>query len=248
VDQGGFSDIAEEVPGAGAPEPGHRGLEYPLRKRALFRLLARAEENERHRIARELHDTTAQDLVAIGLNLRRLERGCIEESSRTLLDETCALLKQTQRDLRTMSYVLHPPAVEPTGLRVALETMVRGLTGRARFETRVECNVEARLDSDVEETLYRVAQEALINVCRHASACSVTIRCNRIGDRVELEVEDDGVGFDSGGEAPLLGVGLRAIRARVRAIGGSFALVPRSVGTLVSVVLPLRPIDVSPAA
>jgi len=217
-------------------------------KRALFRLLARVEEMERHRIARELHDTTAQDLVAINLNLRMLGKRYPEGPTRELLDETCAMIDQTQNDLRTMSYVLHPPPVSEAGLGAALESMVRGLARRARFHVRVESNVRDRLPEEVEEALYRVAQEALINAGKHAFPSAVIIRCNRIGERVELEIEDDGIGFESPGEAAMLGVGLRSIRARVADIGGRLEVRPSPAGTTIRVSVSLEREDAGEAA
>jgi len=240
-----FSGSVQDVPLLRAVEsaPDNRA-----EKQALFRLLARVEEMERHRIARELHDTTAQDLVAINLNLRRLGRRCRKGPPRELLDETCALIDQTQNDLRTMSYVLHPPPVSDSGLGGALEAMVHGLMRRARFQLRLESNIRSRLPGEIEEALYRVAQEALINAGKHAQPSAVTIRCNRIGDRIELEVEDDGIGFEAAGEAALLGVGLRSIKARVRDIGGSLAIVPSAHGTFIRVVVPLETEDADEAA
>jgi len=217
-------------------------------KRALFRLLARVEEMERHRIARELHDTTAQDLVAINLNLRRLGQGCPEGPARALLDETCALIDQTQNDLRTMSYVLHPPPVSEGGLGVALAAMVRGLAQRARFRVRVDSNIRERLPGDVEEALYRVAQEALINAGKHAFPSAVTIRCNLVGDRVELEIEDDGIGFEAAGDAAMRGVGLRSIRARVADVGGRLEVKPSPAGTTIRVSVSLEREDAGEAA
>jgi two-component system NarL family sensor kinase len=217
-------------------------------KRALFRLLARVEENERHRIARELHDTTAQDLVAINLNLRRLGKLFLSDADRDLLDETYALIDQTQNDLRTMSYVLHPPPVSDAGLGGALEAMVRGLAKRARFRVNLETNIRSRLPANVEEALYRVAQEALINAGKHADPSAVTIRCNRIGDWVELEVEDDGIGFQVGGGAAVLGVGLRSIQARIADVGGRLEIKPSPAGTSIRVSVPLGWEDAGEAA
>jgi two-component system NarL family sensor kinase len=236
MEQGFSARFAHDAGGVPLLRAVESSVDSGAEKRALFRLLARVEEMERHRIARELHDTTAQDLVAINLNLQRLGRRYPAGPTRELLDETCALIDQTQNDLRTMSYVLHPPPVSEAGLGAALEAMVRGLAKRARFQVRVESNIRSRLPSEVEEALYRVAQEALINAGRHANSSAVKIRCNRIGDRVVLEVEDDGIGFDAGGEAAVLGVGLRSIRARVADIGGRLDIKPgKAAGTLVRV-------------
>ena len=246
----GFSaNFARDAGGAPLLRLVESSVDSRAEKRALFRLLARVEEMERHRIARELHDTTAQDLVAINLNLQRLGKRYASGPERALLDETCALIDQTQNDLRTMSYVLHPPPVSDAGLGAALEAMVRGLAKRARFHVRVESNIRDRLPSEVEEALYRVAQEALINAGRHANPSTVTIRCNRLGQRVQLEIEDDGIGFDAGGESAMLGVGLRSIHARVTDIGGRLEITPgEAAGTMVRVSVSLRWGDTDEAA
>ena len=220
----------------------------PAHKRSLFRMLARAEEKERRRIARELHDTTSQDLVAVGLNLRRIEKVCqpapLSAETHQLFEQTSQLLRQVQQDLRTMSYVLHPPPVDEAGLAVALQTLATGLSKRGRFRVALESNLSGRIPVAIEEALYRVAQEALINCCRHAHPSKGAIRCNLVGDTVVLEVEDDGVGFDGAGEAPMLGVGLRAIRARVRAVGGEMEVVRLDQGTLVRARVPLTAVGI----
>ncbi|HYJ52969.1 MAG TPA: sensor histidine kinase [Allosphingosinicella sp.] len=249
MDQGFSAHFARDGHDAPLLRAVESSVDTRAEKRALFRLLARVEEMERHRIARDLHDTTAQDLVAINLNLRRLGRHCRAAATRELLDETCALIDQTQNDLRTMSYVLHPPPVSDGGLGAALEAMVRGLGKRARFHVRFESNIRGRLPAEIEEALYRVAQEALINAGRHANPSFVAIRCNRIGERIELEIEDDGVGFDAGGEAAMLGVGLRSIQARVADIGGGLDIKPgAAAGTLIRVSVTLERGDADEAA
>jgi len=222
-----------------SPEPPRVALgKRPRKQPALTRLLAGAEEKERRRIARELHDTTAQDLFAIDLNLHRIERSCAQPQLHELFAETCGLLKRAQHDIRTMSFLLHPPPVDEGGLATALEAMVDELGNRSGLHTVLHSNMIGRLPELFETNLYRVIQEALINVQRHAQATRAIVRCTRNGDNVTIEIEDDGIGFDVDPVAALAGVGMRAMRERVNEIDGVLTIVPLDPGTLVRAVIP----------
>jgi signal transduction histidine kinase len=222
-----------------SPEPPRVVLGKRRRKQpALTRLLAGAEENERRRIARELHDTTAQDLFAIDLNLHRIERSCAQPQLHELFSETCDLLKRAQHDIRTMSFLLHPPPVDESGLASALESMVEELGNRSGLKLLFQSNLIARLPELFETNLYRVVQEALINVQRHARATQAVVRCTRRGDFITIEIEDDGIGLAMDPEAALAGVGMRAMRDRVNEIDGVLTIVPLHPGTLVRAIIP----------
>ena len=222
-----------------SPEPPRRVLgKGPRKQPALTRLLAGAEEKERRRIARELHDTTAQDLFAIDLNLHRIERSCAQPQLHALFSETSDLLKRAQHDLRTMSFLLHPPPVDEGGLADALEVMVDELGKRSGLRTRLQSNLIGRLPERFETNLYRVVQEALINVQRHAKATRAVVRCRRDGDFITIEIEDDGIGFDDDPDAALAGVGMRAMRERVSEIDGVLTIVALDPGTLVRARIP----------
>ena len=152
--------------------------------------LMRSEETERRRIAREMHDSTVQDLVAIGLNLRRLRHLADDPVAQDVLPEVRTILTRTQQDVRTLSYLLHPPLLEEGGLVLALSSLIRGLSSRMQMRVQFETDVsDCRLPIDTEMALYRVAQEALINVHKHASATHALVNYYREAARLALMVE-----------------------------------------------------------
>ena len=114
-----------------------------------------------------------------------------------------------------MSFLLHPPPVDESGLAAALEAMVDELGNRSGLRTLFHSNLIGRLPELFETNLYRVVQEALINVQRHARATQAVVRCMRSGNFITVEIEDDGIGFDIDPRAALAGVGMRAMRERV---------------------------------
>lgn len=213
-------------------------------KQLLTEQLMRSEETERRRIAREMHDSTVQDLVAIGLNLKRLRHLAEDEVAQEVLAEVRTILKRTQRDVRTLSYLLHPPLLEEGGLSLALSSLICGLSGRMKIRVEFECNVpdsaNIRLPIDVEMALYRVAQEALINVHKHASATHALVTYHRDPDRIVLMVEDDGIGI-GGKNAQHVGsgVGIQGMRARLQQLGGVLTLSTLKHGTRLKAVIPI---------
>jgi two-component system, NarL family, sensor kinase len=213
-------------------------------KRLLTEQLMRSEETERRRIAREMHDSTVQDLVAIGLNLKRLRHLANDPVAQEVLAEVRTILTRTQQDVRTLSYLLHPPLLEEGGLVLALASLIRGLSSRMQicveFESDVPDSPDSRLPIDIEMALYRVAQEALINVHKHASATHAVVHYHREIDRLVLIVEDDGVGI-SGRNAYHVGsgVGIQGMRARLLQLGGALTLSTLRRGTRVKAVVPI---------
>jgi signal transduction histidine kinase len=213
-------------------------------KRLLTEQLMRSEETERRRIAREMHDSTVQDLVAIGLNLKRLRHLADDPVAQEVLAEVRTILTRTQQDVRTLSYLLHPPLLEEGGLVLALASLIRGLSSRMQicveFESDMPDSPDSRLPIDVEMALYRVAQEALINVHKHASATHAEVSFHREADRLVLIVEDNGVGI-SGRNAYHVGsgVGIQGMRARLLQLGGALTLSTLRQGTRLKAVVPI---------
>ena len=166
-------------------------------------------------------------------------------SSQTEISQIQSILAHTQQDVRTMSYLLHPPLVEEGGLFVALEALAQGLSKRMGIPIHVKCGAfEPRLPIEDESALYRVAQEALMNVHRHASATCVTIRYYREGGCAVLAVEDDGVGFGGRyGRRANSGVGILGMRARLEQLGGTIRLSRLDRGTTLRATLPLDRAD-----
>jgi signal transduction histidine kinase len=190
------------------------------------------EEHERRRIARELHDSTAQHLVAadlmVGVYLR--QRG---ERPDNALSSARATLAQALREIRTLSFLLHTPSSHKAGFGGMMRSFAEGFAQRSSLLLRTEIQpAEEPLSPAVELILFRVCQEAFMNVRRHANASSVTLRYAQYGAEAVLEVEDDGLGIDAGDETRL-GVGIESMRTRLQEIGGNLEIENTGHGTLV---------------
>jgi PAS domain S-box-containing protein len=215
------------------------------RERALEELhelaatLVRVQDEERRRIGRELHDSTGQYLVSLELNLTRLVRmvGPPYNSLRALADECATLARQCSSEIRTASYLLHPPLLDEIGLLSALRWLADGLRQRSGIKIELELPESLeRLPPEQELALFRVAQEALTNVHRHSKSPSVTIRLLEQEGAVIMEVEDAGRGVT---DAAALGVGLAGMRERMRQLGGALSLRTGPYGTCVQARLPV---------
>ena len=164
--------------------------------RRLSGQLLRLQDEERRKIARDLHDSTGQDLVALATMLGQL-RGSIpsvERKSRRLLSECKALADRCIREVRTLSYVLHPPVLDQAGLGDAIRDYVEGFTKRSGIQVELELSPRlGRMARDVELALFRVVQEALTNIQRHSGSQQAKIRIDRNSD-LTLEISDLGRG------------------------------------------------------
>lgn len=207
----------------------------------LGHLLEQARERERRRIAREMHDSTVQDLVAIGLMLRRLQGMVVETEACRVLGDARGVLARTQQDLRTLSYLMHPPMLDEQGLVVALRAMIAGLASRMRMRVEFVCATPGlRTSAEVENALYRVVQESLINTHKHAAATAAEVRYFREAGRLVLEVEDDGIGMDCTDDQLMgAGVGIQGMRARVEQLGGTLQLASDTCGVLIRAEFPV---------
>jgi len=215
--------------------------------RQLSGRLLRSQDEERRRIAQDLHDATGQDLVALATMLGQL-RGLIpsvERKSRRLLSECKALADRCVREVRTLSYLLHPPVLDEAGLEDAIRDYVDGFTRRSGIQVELELPPSTgRLQRDVELALFRVVQEALANVHRHSGSQQAKIRIDRNSD-LKLEISDRGRGASAsvprGDEEPRfrVGVGIASMQERVKLIGGRLEIEPTSHGTTVRVTIPL---------
>lgn len=212
-------------------------------KRLLALQLVQSEDKERRRIAREMHDSTLQDLVAIGLMLRRLHYLEGDKVAQDVLNEVRSVLSRTQREVRTLSYLLHPPLLEEGGLPLALSSLIRGLASRMDAHVDFVCNCgteEFRFPMEVEVALYRVAQEALINVQKHASATKARVRLSKEAGDLVLTIEDNGLGIGgrNGGHVGS-GVGIDGMRSRLAQLGGKLTLSNLSEGTRIRAEVPI---------
>jgi len=217
--------------------------------RALSAELMRSQDEERRRIGRDLHDSTGQTLAALELGLAQLMNDSRPSAAerRELLEHCAALATQCSTEIRTASYLLHPPLLDELGLLSALRWLADGFRQRTSLEVRLDLptGIE-RLPPDHELSLFRIAQEALTNVHRHAESPWVAIRLKAQSDSVMLEIEDGGRGIactgqaGTAGEAPPLGVGLAGMRERISQIGGTFSVESAGVGTRVRTIIPIR--------
>jgi PAS domain S-box-containing protein len=223
-----------------------RQVEAEESLRRLSGRFLRLQDEERRNIARELHDTTAQGLVAISLGLSEAlrsakdgDRGWIEA-----LEECQMLVEGCTRDVRTLSYGLHPPMLDEMGLPAALEEYVKELGKRSGLKLECVCGRDlGRLGQDAEMALFRVAQEALLNVNRHSGSATAQVMLRSVGGSVELEVKDDGKGIpperlDQLRRGTSVGVGISGMRERLHQLGGELDVMSDGSGTVVLARLP----------
>jgi ligand-binding sensor domain-containing protein/signal transduction histidine kinase len=197
--------------------------------------LLQAQDEERRRLARELHDGTSQGLTALTMNLRCAMNSGAEDRD-ALLAESLELAKQCTGEIRTLAYLLHPPLLDEVGLAVALRGYVRGFSQRSGIAVQLEVPPNlGRLSGLYEITLFRIVQEALVNVHRHAGSPSATVRLALEAGGIELEIADNGVGFAPATEP---GVGLSGMRERIQNLKGSLEIRSGDKGTTVRAVVP----------
>lgn len=207
--------------------------------------LMRLQDEERRRIGRDLHDSTGQTLAALELSLNRLAGvRTFGEEQRKLLEQCVELANRCSTEIRTASYLLHPPLLDELGLLSALRWLSDGFHDRSGIDVQLDLPASmTRLARDEELTLFRVAQEALTNIHRHADSPWAEIRFAEHEDCVVLEIEDGGTGavdmesVSTGTFA--LGVGLAGMRERIRQVGGTFGVETGRSGTIVRATLPV---------
>jgi signal transduction histidine kinase len=219
--------------------------------RQLSSRLLSLQDSERRRIARELHDSLGQYLVALKLNVdilrRSPERGELWSQSEELMERCIA-------EVRTLSYLLHPPTMDAVGIASAARWYVEGFARRSGLKLTLDAPSDpVRLPDAIELALFRVLQESLTNVHRHSGASEAHISIRRSNDQVILEVKDNGRGMEpemlkrfceSGTGA---GVGLMSMHERARELAGKFELESGSAGTSVRIAIPVPP-DYTPGA
>lgn len=195
---------------------------------------------ERAHLARELHDSVTQALFAMTLVSRSIELLVPrdQEAALSKLHDLRELQREALAEMRSLVFELQPGSIERDGLEVALRTHVTALEGRVGLPVLLDVELDERLPLDVETTLYRVAQEALHNVVRHASAAQARVRVTRDDGCAMLSVRDDGRGFDPAA-VPEGHLGLEGMRARVDRLGGTLRIETGPTGTAILVEVPL---------
>ncbi|HUA14127.1 MAG TPA: histidine kinase [Verrucomicrobiae bacterium] len=205
--------------------------------------IQKVEDEERKKIARELHDSVGQLLVALGMNLTRLRTEAPELPAvlMDLLSDSENVVDEVSREIRTISHLLHPPLLDVAGLTSAIHWYVDGFSHRSKIKVVLETDSDlGRLPADVEICLFRVVQECLTNVYRHSGSdfCSISMRHD--GQSLYLEVRDTGHGIPTDGKGQMpTGVGLLGMKERLRRISGTLEIRSSENGTVVTVAVPV---------
>jgi PAS domain S-box-containing protein len=226
-------------------------LQQSEQLRELSNRLLKIQDEERRHIARELHDSAGQLIVALGMNLAAMApRAKRDPSLAQALEDTQNLVQQLNREIRTTSYLLHPPLLDESGLPQAIQWYVQGLMERSGLEITLDIPDDfGRLSADLELAMFRILQECLTNIHRHSGSKTATIRLSRSFESVALEIQDNGKGIPleklDGIHAQRSGVGFAGMRERVRHLKGIMDIHSSGTGTTVSVTLPVSRIDPS---
>jgi PAS domain S-box-containing protein len=208
--------------------------------------LMQAQDEERRRIARELHDSAGQLLTALGINLARIAQRATENASPVTKEanDSQQLVQQLSQEIRTMSYLLHPPLLDEVGLSEALGWYTEGLAERSGLNIRLEIPEDfGRLPREMELVLFRLVQECLTNIHRHSDSKSAAITLLRGGKTVSIQIRDEGKGISPEKLAKIQsqgsGVGIRGMRERIRQFEGVMNIQSNGTGTTISFVFPL---------
>ncbi len=229
-------------------QAGEELRQYSHNLQILSQHLVAAQETERRRIARELHDSTAQWLAALAMNLAVLNgaAGELNPKASKLLADSLKILDQCSQEVRTLSYLLHPPSLDALGLAGAMEEYTDGFASRSGLQVKLDVPEDLpRLPREHELALFRFLQESLANVHRHSGSPTANIRLERDGHEVRLEVSDTGHGMkvtsSNGADEARprrVGVGIAGMRERLRQLGGSLEIDSTAQGTTVRARVP----------
>ncbi len=216
--------------------------------RELSRRLFQMQDEEHRRIARELHDSIAQELAAVSMNLGQLQKRIEGPDLITdnLLSDSMALVEHCNREIRTISHLLHPPLLDELGLRRALQDYIEGFAGRSAIATTLDVAEDLdRLPAEIETALFRVVQESLGNIHRHSGSTTAAVRIRRDAGTVRLEISDEGGGVPPGLRlrnkemSVPVGVGIAGMRERLRQVGGQLEIESSDRGTTVRAIVTL---------
>jgi PAS domain S-box-containing protein len=224
-----------------------RNVEVLLQSEQLRELSSRlqqTQDDERRRIARELHDSAGQVITVLGLNLASIAQGVGRNAKvGKAIEESRELVHQLGNEIRTMSYLLHPPLLDENGLPGAIQWYIQGLAERSSLKCELIVPKDfGRLSEDMEVTIFRIVQECLTNIHRHSGSKTATISLSRKGESVSLEIRDEGKGIPEERLAKIqghrTGVGITGMRERVRYLNGTIEIQSNASGTKISVTLP----------
>lgn len=213
--------------------------------RDLSARLLQLQDDERRRIARELHDSVGQLLAGLTMNLSAV-RTDIDRLSKTAtaLTDSEVLVQEMSKEIRTISYLLHPPLLDEAGLSSALRWYIDGFAQRSKIKVDLDLPADfGRLSPELETSIFRIVQECLTNIHRHSGSRTAKIRLLHLDGEAHVEVEDKGKGIPiekreemASGGTP--GVGIRGMRERIRQLGGAFEIRSNGSGTVILARLP----------
>ncbi len=223
----------------------HRKTAEKLRELSLSVL--RIQDEERRRVARDLHDTVGQTLTALKITLSTLENAVARYPQiLVFFSELNGLADQALREIRTTSYLLHPPLLDEAGFAAAAAWYVDGFNKRSPIQVRLELPEGIRLPGSVEIVLFRVLQESLTNITKHAGSATVDVLLQLDQNVISLSVRDYGKGISAerlakmNGSGSDVGVGIAGMRERLKELGGRLEIESNSRGTLLKASIPSR--------
>jgi PAS domain S-box-containing protein len=216
--------------------------------RDLSRRLLQTQDDERRRIARELHDSAGQYMASIQMNLDALLREAVALPAAQMarISDSIAMLERCNSEIRTLSYLLHPPLLDELGLRSALSWYLEGFSERSGIKVELQVPDDLpRMTANTETVIFRVVQQSLVNIHRHSGSQIAKIRIKCDAERISLRISDEGKGMslvaldgiNTG--TGLVGVGMAGMRERVRGLGGDFEVRSRNDGTTIQISLPV---------
>ena len=228
----GFAKVVQDTTERREAEKRINNLNWELQR--LSARVLHVQDEERRRIARELHDDLGQQLGILKITLSKTQNG-----------EAIELTDSALNYVRNLSYLLHPPLLDETGLRRALNWFVDGLTERSgiQIEVKIQPDEFPRLGMEVETAIFRIVQESLSNVFRHAEAKKASVELEKQNDRIVVRIRDYGKGLPADVIAPngnnTVGVGIAGMRERIRQFGGELRVSRCEPGTMVEASIPL---------
>jgi len=216
---------------------------------ALSARLLQLQDEERRRIARELHDDSGQTMAALDMQLSiiQMKTQNLDSDLAAAVADSISLVQEASRSIRTMSYLLHPPLLDESGLASPLEWFIEGFSQRSGIQVELKISPGfGRLPREMELTFFRIVQEALTNVHRHSGSPTAQVELNRSETEVTLVVRDQGKGLaspvlDTSSQGPAkVGVGIRGMRERLNQLGGKMKFLPGEPGTILQAILPIN--------
>ena len=217
--------------------------------RQLSGRLLQLQDEERRRLGRDLHDSLAQSVLAVNLSLAQVTQSSkvLDERNRTAIAKARELLQDMSRQIRTLSYLLHPPLLDELGLVSAVKEYALGFSERSGIQVQVGVSPGfGRLPQEAETALFRIIQESLANIQRHSGSHSARIRLDSRSELITLEISDQGHGMSPSSGRKLntpgtpIGVGIAGMRERMAQLGGTLEIDSNKSGTTVRATLPVR--------